>query len=92
MKTLVVLVGAAGLALSAATAQAQEALAKDNGCLTCHSVSSKKMGPSLKSVAADWKKNNVDVTKGVAAIKAKHPDLKAKDEDLKSLATWISGL
>lgn len=82
---------AAGL-LAVTGAQASEELAKANGCLNCHTVDKKKMGPALKTVAADWKKGNVDVAKGVANIKAKHPDLKAKDEDLTKIATWIKGM
>ncbi len=92
MKKVLLVLGAAALALSMNAARADEALAKANGCTTCHDVSKKKMGPSLKSVAADWNKNNVDAAKGVATIKAKHPDVKASDADLTKLATWIKGL
>jgi cytochrome c len=90
-KTLLVL-GAAALALSMNAARADEALAKSAGCGTCHDVSKKKMGPAFKTVAADWKKNNVDTAKGVAATKAKHPDLKASDADLTKLVNWIRAM
>jgi cytochrome c len=84
---------AAALALAvAAPAQASEALAKSNGCLACHAVGSKKVGPSLKAVAAGWKKNNTGADKAVAAIKAKHDGLKASDADLKAIASWIATL
>ena len=41
---------AAGL-LSAGTAQADEALAKAKGCLACHTVDKKLIGPIYKDVA-----------------------------------------
>ena len=47
---------AAGLGL------ASEELAKKDGCMGCHDVSAKKMGPSFKSVAAKYKgKADADV-------------------------------
>jgi cytochrome c len=92
MKKVLLALGAAALALSMNAARADEALAKANGCTNCHDVSKKKMGPALKNVSAEWKKNNVDATKGVATIKAKHPDLKASDADLTKLANWIKTL
>ena len=34
---------------------ASEAMAKADGCLNCHAVDSKKVGPSFKDVAAKYK-------------------------------------
>lgn len=92
MKKVLLVLGAAALALSMNAARADEALAKSAGCGTCHDVSKKKMGPAFKTVAADWKKNNVDTAKGVATTKAKHPDLKASDADLTKLVNWIRAM
>ncbi len=92
MRKLMFVLGAAALALSMNAARADEALAKANGCTNCHDVAKKKMGPAFKNVAGEWKSGNVDVAKGVATIKSKHPDLKASDADLTKLATWIKGL
>ena len=55
MKTmLLTLAVAAGLTMAGA-ANAQEDLAKSGGCLTCHAVDAKKMGPSFKDIAAKYK-------------------------------------
>ena len=91
MKKLMWSLVAAGALFAAGAAQAQDgqALAKSEGCLTCHAVGSKKMGPALKTAAAEWKKNKLDADKGAAALKAKHADLKTKDADLKAIAGWI---
>ena len=46
MKSIVIAaVVAVGMA-AAGTASAQEALAKSSGCLNCHDVATKKMGPA----------------------------------------------
>jgi cytochrome c551/c552 len=40
---------------AAGAASAQEALAKSDGCLNCHAVDTKKVGPAFKDVAAKYK-------------------------------------
>ena len=89
MKSIVIAaVLAAGLA-AAGTANAQEALAKSSGCMTCHDVATKKMGPAFKEVSVKFKgKKDTDV---VAAIKAAkpHASSKASDDDLKGISAWI---
>jgi cytochrome c len=92
MRKAVIALGAAALVLSMNAARADEALAKSSGCTTCHDVSKKKMGPALKTIAADWKKNSVDTAKGVAATKSKHPDLKVSEADLTKLVNWIRAM
>jgi cytochrome c len=87
---MIAVVTAVGLA-AAGVAQAQDgaALAQKSGCLTCHAVDTKKMGPSFKDVAAKFKgKSAADV---VAAVKASkpHASSKASDADLEALGKWI---
>jgi cytochrome c len=87
---LVVAVGLAGAGL--ARAEDGEALAKKSGCLTCHAVDAKKMGPSFKSLAAKFKgKSDADV---VAAIKAAkpHASSKASADDLAAIGKWMLSL
>ena len=85
---------AVALALGAAgTACADEALAKANGCLNCHAVATKKMGPALKDIAAKYKGNanaEAELTAKLAEGK-KHPAVKAKPEDTKTLVKWVLG-
>jgi len=91
MKTLVVaLMAAAGL-MAAGAASAQEDLAKSSGCLTCHSVDAKKMGPSFKDIAAKYKGKADAQATLVANLKAGkgHPAVKASDADTASLVKWI---
>ncbi len=88
-KILVSITIGATLLAAGLPAMASEALAKSNGCLMCHDMAKKKMGPAFKTSAAELKKAGADADKVLAAIKAKHKDLKANDADLKALASWI---
>jgi cytochrome c len=75
----------------AGTANAQEALAKSSGCMNCHDIGTKKIGPSFKEIAAKNKgKAGADVAWGAKLAAGKdHPEVKAKGDDLKSLVKWI---
>jgi cytochrome c len=91
MKTLVVtLMVAAGLTMAGA-ASAQEDLAKSSGCMTCHAVDAKKMGPSFKDIAAKYKGKADAQATLVANLKAGkgHPAVKSSDADTASLVKWI---
>ena len=88
MKSFVIAaVVAAGLAF-AGTASAQEALAKSSGCLNCHDVDTKKIGPAFKDVAAKYKGKADAETMLVTKISTSgkgHPEVKAMGDDVKSL-------
>ncbi|MGE5338287.1 MAG: c-type cytochrome [Gemmatimonadota bacterium] len=93
-KLLIALAVGSSMALASGVAGAQDAKkgqaeAKESGCLTCHDVAKKKIGPAYKTVAAEMKKSGANVDKLVADIKAKHSDLKANDGQLKDIAAWI---
>ena len=78
-------------ALAAGTADAQEALAKSAGCLNCHAVDSKKVGPAFKDVAAKYKGKADAEAKLVSEISKGegHPAVKASPDDTKSLVKWV---
>ena len=92
-KLLIALTLGSSLALASgvATADAKkgEKVAKEAGCLMCHDVAKKKIGPAFKERGAAFKKEGADADKIVATIKSKHSELKAKDEDLKDIAAWL---
>jgi cytochrome c len=80
-----------GLAAASGAASAQEALAKSGGCLTCHAVDTKKMGPSFKDIAAKYKgKADAASTLETKLASGKgHPAVKTSADDTKSLVKWI---
>ena len=82
-----------GLA-TASVANGQEALARSSGCLNCHAVDSKKMGPAFKEVAAKYKgKSDAEATL-IAKVSGgkEHPAVKAGGDDVKSLVKWVVSL
>ena len=91
----IVMVALATVALASAgaanAADDQSALAKSSGCLNCHSVDAKKMGPSFKDVAAKYKgKADAEGTLAAKISGAKgHPEVKASPDDVKALVKWI---
>lgn len=72
-------------------ASAQEALAKSSGCLNCHTVDTKKIGPSFKDIAAKYKGKPDAESMLVAKISGgkEHPAVKATVDDVKSLVKWV---
>jgi cytochrome c len=87
--TIAVVLATGMLATGAANAASGEELAKSSGCLACHAVDTKKVGPAYKEVAKKFKgKSQGDA---VAAMKAApvHASLKVSDKDLKEILEWI---
>ncbi len=95
------------LAVSAATlglllasgAQADEKIAQANGCMTCHQIDKKILGPSFKDVAAKYKgdkaaeatliKKVKDGGKGVWGEMPMPPNAHVKDADITAIVKWI---
>lgn len=103
MKALLVSVAVAGSLMLAGQASANEALAQKSGCLTCHGVDKKVLGPSYKDVAAKYKgdkgaeakliekvKKGGSGTWGPMPMPANSPQV--KDEDIKTLVKWVLSL
>jgi cytochrome c len=91
MKLIVIAVVAAAAVASAGMANAQEALAKSSGCMNCHAMDTKKMGPSFKDIAAKYKGKpdaEAGIVANIAAAKG-HPAVKVSGDDLKSLVKWV---
>ncbi len=103
MKALLTTVALAGSMMIAGTASANEALAQKSGCLACHSVAAKVLGPGYKDVAAKYKGDKTAEAKLIEKVKkggsgtwgpipmpANSPQV--KDEDIKTLVKWILSL
>jgi cytochrome c len=85
------IVAALAYAACAAPALASEAMAKADGCLNCHAVDSKKVGPSFKDVAAKYKgKADAEATLVDKITSGKgHPATKASPADAKAIVQWV---
>ena len=87
----------------AADAKAAEALAQKSGCLACHSVQNKVVGPSYKDVAAKYKNDKGAEARLIAKVKAGGSGVwgpvpmpanspQVKDEDIKIIVQWVLSL
>jgi len=98
-----------GVALASASvnvladASAAEELAKKDGCLLCHAVDKKVVGPAYKEVAAKYKGDKSmeaklieKVKKGGSGVWGQIPmppnSPQVKDEDIKTIVQWILSL
>ena len=85
--------GAAGMA------DASETLAKSSGCMACHAVHKKMLGPSYKAVADKYRSDKNAETSLVKKVKSGSqgvwgavpmpPSPHVKDEEIKTLVRWV---
>jgi len=85
----------------AGNAGANEKLAQSSGCMTCHGVDKKVIGPAYKDVAEKYRGNKgaeADLikkvkggSKGVWGDMPMPPNAHVKDPDIKTLVVWILG-
>lgn len=99
MKTSGILIATLGLAFVALPAAASPELAQKGGCLACHAVDKKVVGPSYKEVAAKYKGDAK--AEAMLADKVKKggvgtwgeipmpPNAAVSDADIKTLVKWI---
>jgi len=96
MKSIVIAavlaVGMVGAGTAYAAGEAD--LAQKSGCMTCHAMDTKKMGPSFKDIAAKNKGKADAEAKIVAALDSGqgHPKVKSSGADNKTLVKWILGM
>jgi cytochrome c len=92
MKTMLLVVAATSSLMMAGAASAADGadLAKAKGCLGCHAVAEKKVGPAYKDVAAKYKGNKDAEATVTAKLKdgKGHPKVAASDAELKTLVQW----
>jgi cytochrome c len=104
MKSIVTLFAATAVAALAVPAHAAdsksaEALARQSGCLACHTVDKKLVGPSYKEIADRYRKDKgaeanlfkkvKEGGKGVWGDVPMTPNAHVKDQDIKTIVQWI---
>jgi cytochrome c len=95
---LLSLVAATAL-MVAVPALASQELAQKNGCLACHSVDKKVVGPAYKDVAKKYANDKGAAAMLMAKVKKggsgtwgsvpMPPNPQVKDEDLKKIIAWV---
>ena len=95
-KVLVATAAGLGIAVfqsvaSAADAKLAEGELKEHGCLNCHAMDTKKVGPAYKDVAAKYKGKKVE--EAMAGMKSKPVHkaalTKTNDESLKVMLEYV---
>ncbi|MDG1445944.1 MAG: c-type cytochrome [Methylophilaceae bacterium] len=87
----------------AGQAEANQALPSKSGCLACHGVDKKILGPAFKDVAAKYKGDASAPAKLIAKVKAGGSGLwgpmplpanspQVKDADIATIVKWILSL
>ena len=93
MKTILAVVAVAGmLATGLSYAQSGADVVKAKGCLNCHAVDQKKVGPAFKDVAAKYRAEKEGAEgKLVAKLKGgkDHPKIAASDAELKAAVGYV---
>jgi cytochrome c len=81
----------AGVASGAVLAQSGSDVLKSKGCLGCHDMEKKKVGPAFKDVAAKYKGDKSKATEIAARIHSGkgHPKINASEADLKSAVETV---
>jgi cytochrome c len=85
--------------LAAGQTYANEKLAQSSGCMTCHAVDRKNIGPSYKDIAAKYRHDkNAEALlikkvraggSGVWGSVPMPPNAHVKEEDARALVQWI---
>jgi cytochrome c len=98
MKISVIALALSGLMLPIA-ASASQPLAQSKGCMTCHQVDKKILGPSFKQIAEKYKGDKAAEANLVKKVKAggtgvwgsavMPPNAHVKEEDIKTIVHWI---
>ncbi|HEX9687307.1 MAG TPA: c-type cytochrome [Burkholderiales bacterium] len=86
----------------AADAKAAEALAKSSGCLACHTVDKKLVGPSYQEIAKRYRTDKGAAANLAQKVKAggkgawgdipMPPNAHVKDADIRAIVQWILSL
>ncbi len=98
MRLVLIALVAAGT-LAAGTVAASEKLAQASGCMTCHAIDKKLIGPGYKEVAAKYKDDKGAEARLMQKVKAGStgvwgtipmpPNAHVKDDDIKVLVRWV---
>ena len=98
MRFAIVALAAFGV-LAAGNTAANEKLAQSSGCMTCHAVDKKVIGPSYKEIAAKYRSDKNAEANLVKKVKAggsgvwgatpMPPNAHVKEDDIKTILHWM---
>jgi len=82
---------AGAIVAGAVFAQSGADVVKSKGCLNCHAVDQRKMGPAFKDVAAKYKGDNGAADTLTSKLKdgKGHPKIPASDAEIKAAIGYV---
>lgn len=96
------LIAGGALGQAKVDAKAALAIAQKSGCIACHNVDKKIIGPAYKDIAAKYKADKDADQKLAAKVKAggsgvwgpipMPPNAQVSDADIKTLVAWVLSL
>lgn len=86
--SVLAIAAAAALAAGAAGAQSGADVVKTKGCLGCHEVDKKKVGPSFKDIAAKRKGAQAELVTKLKDGKG-HPKVAASEAEIKAAVQHV---
>lgn len=92
MRAALLILGMAGtFAAGGVNAQSGAEVVKAKGCLGCHEMDKKKVGPAFKDVAAKYKGNKAAASDLVAKLKEGkgHAKIAASDAEIKAAVDYV---
>jgi cytochrome c len=92
MKAMIMILAAAGVfAMGAAHAQSGADVVKAKGCLNCHDVEKKKVGPAFRDLAAKYKGEKSAEARLVEKIRAgkTHPPTGVSEAEAKAAVAYV---
>jgi len=93
MKSIAIgVVMAVGVMVAGTATAGEEALAEKSGCLMCHAVDTKKMGPAFKEVAKKFKGKTDAQAFAEWKEEKPHAGVKAPEGDVKTVLKWVMTL
>lgn len=100
VKNIALAVATGGLLVLGGFAQADEQLATSKGCMACHKIDMKVVGPAYKEVAAKYTAADRDslvekVTKGGSGVWGPvpmPPNAHVAKEDIEKIVDWVLSL
>lgn len=88
--------------LGTSQAHANEKLAQSSGCMTCHAVERKNIGPSYRDIAAKYRNDKNAEALLVKKVRAggsgvwgsvpMPPSAHVKEEDARAIVQWVLAL
>lgn len=99
MKSIAIALGVAGAALLSTATHASEELVRKHGCMACHTLDRKMVGPAFRDIATKYRDDKAAAPKLLEKVKKggagvwgpvpMPPHAQVPDADLQAVVKWL---